>query len=218
MHMFTHFHRSWGNVTIIEEIHILWGIGHIFQGTFGLLFQTWTSSTHATLEILEHFSSFTIFGVFSTWFEVWPKHVGSMISMWVFKVMNWHGHWSSLPCGSPFLYLRAWSCLGDYSWWFLEHIMRRESTFEVILHVFLRSCHLEERKFRVFLVWEHTLPCFEASTPLFWWNIVLGENTGPIVCGMFLLHEVFMYMWYHFILYWLCLLIYVDDKSPLIVY
>jgi hypothetical protein len=64
--------------------------------------------------------------------------------------------------------------------------MRRPSTFEVILHVFVRLFHLEERNVGDLLA---TLPCLEPSTSLFLWNIVLGEQINPIFCGMFLLHE-----------------------------
>jgi hypothetical protein len=72
--------------------------------------------------------------------------------------------------------------------------MRRLSTFEVILHIFMRFFHLEEMNVGPLLAWEATPPCFEASRSLFLWNIVLGEKINPIICVMFLSHEGFMYM------------------------
>ena len=70
--------------------------------------------------------------------------------------------------------------------------MRISSTFEVILYIFMRPFHLEERNIGYFLAWEVTSPCFEASTSLFPWNVGLGEKIGPIICGMSLSHEGFM--------------------------
>jgi len=120
----------------------------------------------------------------------------------VFWVMIWLRDGFSLFYGTHFLDLRAWAYLGDYSWWFLEHIMRRLSTFEVILHIFMSSFHLEERNIGTFLAWEAKSPCFEASTSLFLWNLKLGEKICPIFCGIFLSHESFLF----FLLFYFLLL------------
>jgi hypothetical protein len=69
--------------------------------------------------------------------------------------------------------------------------MGRLPTFEVLLHIFMRSFHLEERNIETLLAWD-----FEASTSLFPWNVELGEKIGPILCGMFLSHGGFVYMWH----------------------
>jgi hypothetical protein len=79
----TRFHISQGILTIHEGVHVPRGIGHILQGTFGLFFHTWTSSTHATLEI----PKCTPFSSLLEMFFAQPTHVGFMIAMRMFLVM-----------------------------------------------------------------------------------------------------------------------------------
>jgi hypothetical protein len=58
--------------------------------------------------------------------------------------------------------------------------VRGSSTSEVLLHLFTRSFHLEELDVGTLLAWEDTTPCFEASTPLFPWNVELEEKITPL--------------------------------------
>jgi hypothetical protein len=66
LYMLTQFHVFWGNAMVLKVVHISQGIGHFLQGTFGILFHAWTSSTHATLETLEHPPFSLLFYMFLT--------------------------------------------------------------------------------------------------------------------------------------------------------
>ena len=210
--MLTRFHVSRGSVMVLKVVHISWGIGHILQGIFGLILHTWTTFTHATLEIPKHPPFSSLLEMFLKWFEGRPTLVGFMTAMRVIFVMTWLGEEYSLPCGEYLLDLHACSHLGDTFWAFLEDILRRSSTFEVLFHCFMRSFHLEERDVGSLLAWDDSSPCFKAFTSLFPWIVGLEDKIVPFLCKMSLSHESFLYIWHHLIMYWLSLLLCVDEK------